>query len=106
MTAPSGTLKLVVDPGHGTPIGTVLPVTTALPPAKIFVGVQPVLGKGRIIRALPLHDGPVLVAKSVALADPSGWLLGDGFGAVVSSASAQYIHRLLHARPVVNTRGL
>jgi hypothetical protein len=63
-------------------------------------------GRARIVTALPTNgDGPVLIDSAVALASPNSYVV-DPDGNFVGVSSAFYIHRLLTARWVEDTRRL
>lgn len=62
--------------------------------------------RARVVTALPTNnDGPVLVTKAGIVADPRAYIV-DVDGNFVGTNSAFYIHRLITARWVEDTRRL
>lgn len=64
--------------------------------------------RGRVVTAMPTNgSGPVLIDGAVLLADPApGSYLVDIEGNFVGITNAFYVHRLLTARWVEDTRRL
>lgn len=63
------------------------------------------IGRPRLLKALPLADGPRLMRKPAALIDQHGRWLADPDGAVLARP-AVWVHRMLTAEPAPSTRRL
>jgi hypothetical protein len=74
-------------------------------PSKTQVGfLAAPLGRERVLYALPLNgDGPQQLARAEVL---SGTLVADPDGNAVGVAGNVWVHRLLYAGPVADTRRL
>lgn len=74
-------------------------------PAHTQVGVKGIpLGRERVLYALPLNkDGPQLIRRAEVL---QGTLIIDPAGNVLGVSGPVWVHRLLHAGPVADTRRL
>ena len=71
-----------------------------------YPGAPANFGRVRIVTALPTNnDGPVRLLSAVAFGDPLAYLV-DPSGNFVGSNSALYIHRMVTARWVEDTRRL
>jgi hypothetical protein len=76
------------------------------PVSNSFPGTPGLFGRGRMVTCLPTNgDGPVLLRSAVAIGDPAAYLV-DPDGNFVGVASALYVHRMLTARWVEDTRRL
>jgi hypothetical protein len=70
------------------------------------VGRQAQFGRARMLTALPLNsDGPVQIFPPVVLGSPLSYLI-DPDGNFVGERGAGFVHRLLTARWVEDTRRL
>lgn len=75
-------------------------------PDQKTVGIQSGWGRQRIVTALPTNEaGPVMAMPAVVFADALGYLT-DIDGNFVGEHSAGFIHRLVYARWVEDTRRL
>lgn len=74
-------------------------------PARTQVGVIGTpLGRERVLYALPLNkEGPRQLRRAEVL---QGTLVADSFGNVIGSSGPVWVHRLLYAGPVADTRRL
>jgi hypothetical protein len=82
--------------------------STSTQPAQMraTVGRQAQFGRARMLTALPLNaDGPVQIYPPVVLASPLSYLV-DPDGNFVGERGAGFVHRLLTARWVEDTRRL
>jgi hypothetical protein len=71
-----------------------------------FPGTPATFGRHRVVTALPTNgDGPVLVKLPEMLRSPGAYVV-DVDGNFVGGGSAIYIHRLITARWVEDTRRL
>jgi hypothetical protein len=75
-------------------------------PDPTYPGTPGPFGRARVVTALPTNgDGPVLVSLPVMLRSPRAYVV-DADGNFVGGGSALYIHRLVTARWVEDTRRL
>jgi hypothetical protein len=71
-----------------------------------FPGTPAAFGRARVVTALPTNgDGPVLAQRPTVVVDPSAYVV-DTSGSFPGGNSAVWIHRLLTARWVEDTRRL
>jgi hypothetical protein len=71
-----------------------------------FPGTPATFGRHRVVTALPTNgDGPVLVSPPAMLRSPGAYVVDTG-GNFVGGNNAIWIHRLLTARWVEDTRRL
>jgi hypothetical protein len=92
---PSLSPSVVVDPAA---FGVVAPDSA-------FVGRPALLGRERVLFALPLDPGPALLSPPIVVRDPGSAYLADPDGALIGVA-ATWVSRMQTARWVEDTRRL
>lgn len=76
-------------------------------PSLTQVGLAGPLGRERVVFAVATNDsGPVLLAPYDAALQGDGALVADPSGNVVGTSGAVWVHRMLYAGKVADTRRL